>query len=190
MFLAPFLFKKNSQHVNNDNTINDTVTVSQSTVMENVASMSCANYVSFNDCKVKDFNSLQNLTCVQDISSMQTAIEQQTSSSDLSDKMMNELEQKTQSISFNLTSQQQDIINSLKVNMSTDITQNVLMNCYAGSAGMNSIGCENSDLQGIKIDQTAMTQSLLNCVQSSTENSSSSQDLQATTSNIVKQKES
>jgi hypothetical protein len=184
-----FLFGTKSQDVVNGQTLDSVVNVNQNTVAVNTGVSMCSNTINIHNCDADGAKITQNATCLSSVTAYQNAAQAQTSSNTLSDELMNKLTQDTQNLSLNFTSEQQKLVNDLKINMSTDVQQSVLMDCFNGLSGINTINCDGGSMRNVNYDQSVATQGTLNCAQNSTQNSSTSQQLKASVSNIVSQKE-
>ena len=168
--------------------ISDVVSVNQSTVLKTTGTTACTQQMTFDNCSIQKLQSIQHLTCLTDVAGYQKSMESQTSSNTLSNELMNQLTQSTQNASLNFTSQQEEVINNLKINMATDIQQSTLMDCNVSQIGQQAIKCDNSSINMVSLDQEAYLSQTSNCVQDSTENSTATQDLKNTVSNIMSQK--
>lgn len=177
-----------SQSSTTNENISDIIQVSQSTTMQSTATSTCLNDFSFKRCGIKNFKAMQNATCITDITAYQKAMQSQTSSNTLSNELMNQLQQTTQNAALNFTSQQEKVVNNLKINMATDIQQSILMDCNVSQSGTNKVSCEDSTLNFVTLDQNVAVQQTSNCVQDASQSSTATQDLKNTVSNIMTQK--
>ena len=177
-----------SQTATTNENINDVVSINQNTVMRSVATSICSSTVNFNHCSVVHDKTNQKATCITDMSSYQQAQEAQTSSNTLSNELMNQLQQTTQNASLNFTSQQEKVINNLKINMASDIQQSILMDCNVSQSGVNTITCDDSSVSYTTINQDVAVSQTSDCVQDASQSSVATQDLQNTVSNVMSQK--
>jgi hypothetical protein len=188
-FIGRMSSKKDSVSTTLQSVINDTVSMTVTTALNSSSAQSCANVININNCSI-DGDIKQNAMCVADISTYQNAVQSSMSNTDITDAISSQIKQTFQNLSLNMTSHQQKLVESQTVNLTQDIRQGVLLNCFNSANASNTITCTSGSLMnGHQIDQETQVQQTVSCIQNSTQNSAVYQQLQASLTAIQTQKE-
>jgi len=171
-----------------DMVISDVVKVNQTSAISSGVTSNCSNVINLNGCDLDGVTIDQDCRVTSDLSTYQNAISNQISKNTLSDKIMNTVEQGTQSLGLAFTDQQSEILNKLTLNLATEVQQQHLAFCYNNKEGINKINCKDSKVRNWHVDQKVAMKGATECAQRSAMTSNAAQQMDVAVTNISKQK--